>query len=198
MKGEPLTFNVLGSDIDNTNILLRGDGIGFNAASYGINFPSDFDQGSVASTFAWELTCDSINYEESNPFYFQVTLIDSLNKCRFYKADTLIVAITVEPPESQTFTPPNVFSPNKTDDLNSFFAMVKYDDVTEEFVNILPEDDCFRKFVSIQIYDRWGKQVFESLNRDFRWYGEGMPVGVYYYSLKFSDREYRGIVSIRF
>jgi hypothetical protein len=198
MKGEPLTFNVFGSDVDNTNILLRGEGIGFNAASYGISFPSNFDQGSVESTFTWELTCDSIDYEESNPFYFQVALIDSLNKCRFYKADTLIVAVTVEPPDVVTFIPPNVFSPNKIDDLNSFFAMAKYDEATEEFINILPEDDCFRKFVSILIYDRWGKQVFESFDRNFRWYGEGMPVGVYYYSLKFSDRDYKGIVSIRF
>lgn len=198
MKGEPLVLDVMGSDVDNTNILLRGAGIGFNAASYGINFPSDFNQGSVESKFTWELTCDSIDYEKSNPFYFQVMLIDSLNKCRFYKADTLIVAVTVEPPDVAGFIPPNVFSPNKIDDLNSFFAMVKYDEVTKEFINILPEDDCFRKFVSIAIYDRWGKPVFESFDRDFRWYGEGMPVGVYYYSLKFSDRDYKGIVSIRF
>lgn len=105
--------------------------------------------------------------------------------------------ITVEPPDEETFDPPNVFTPNTTDDINSFFAIARYDEGTGEFTTILPDDNCFGNFLNIRIYDRWGKQVFESANRDFRWYGEGMPVGVYYYNIQYTNRNYKGIVSIR-
>ena len=197
MNGEPLEIEVNGSDVDNTLILLRGKGIGFDAAAYGISFPAEFDQGFVQSKFNWQLNCDTLNYENGDVFYFQMIVVDSLNKCKFYKADTLVMQITVEPPlEKEKFLPPNVFTPNSTDDLNSFFAMVKEEE--GEFVSILPIDDCFGKFLSIQIYNRWGKQVYESFDRDFRWYGEGMPVGVYYYLLSYSNREYKGMVSIQY
>jgi hypothetical protein len=171
-------------------------GIGFDASSYGISFPGDFARGSVQSPFTWELTCDTLDYEGGNVFQFRVMAVDSLNKCGFYMTDTLVVNVTVTPPEKEKFLPPNIFTPNATDNLNSFFAMVREED--GEFVSILPDDDCFGKFVSIQIYNRWGKQVFESIDRNFRWYGEGMPVGVYYYFLKYSNKEYKGTVSIRF
>ena len=102
----------------------------------------------------------------------------------------------MEPPEQKKFIPPNVFTPNG-DDKNQFFAMVKYDEAIDEFISILPEDNCFGRFVSITIFDRWGKQVYESFDRDFRWHGEGVPVGVYFYNLKFTNRDYKGIVSVR-
>jgi hypothetical protein len=197
MNGEPLEVEVTGTDIDNTLILLRGKGIGFDASTYGILFPGDFDQGFVQSKVTWQLTCDTLDYENGNVFHFQMMVVDSLNKCKFYKADTLVMQVTVEPPpEKNEFLPPNVFTPNASDDLNSFFAMVREED--GEFVSILPNDDCFGKFVSIQIYNRWGKQVYESLDRNFKWYGEGMPVGVYYYFLKYSNKDYKGTVSIQF
>lgn len=195
--GDPLTFNVTGSDVDNTLILLRGNGIGFNATAYGVDFPSDFKQGSVASQFTWELSCDSIDLEIKDAFEFQLFVVDSLNKCGFYKADTLHLIVNILPPDEENFAPPNVFSPNG-DEKNDFFAMAEYDETSGEFVNILPEDNCFGEFASIKIYDRWGKQVYESSDRDFRWYGNGMPVGVYYYYIKYSNRDYKGIVSIRF
>ena len=196
MYGDPFVLNVSGTDADNTNILLRGNGVGFNAASYGAVFPRDFDQGAVASEFRWELHCDSIDLERQDIFRFNLMVVDSLNKCGFYKADTLHLVVTIEPPDEEKFTPPNVFSPN-SDAKNAFFAMVSYNEDTGEFTNILPEDNCYGEFLSIRIYDRWGKRVFESSNRDFRWYGEDVPVGVYYYLLSYSNRNYKGIVSLR-
>ncbi len=196
MYGDPLIIDVVGNDSDNTFILLRGDGLGFNASNYGVLFSGDFDQGSVSSQFKWELTCDTVDITFNDTFEFRLMVVDSLNKCGFYKADTLHLIVNVEPPEEQAFVPPNVFTPNG-DNKNAFFAMVDYNDTSGELVNILPDDNCFGEFLTIRIYDRWGKQVFESFNRDFRWYGEGMPVGVYYYYLKYSNRDYKGIVSLR-
>ncbi|HEU5289656.1 MAG TPA: gliding motility-associated C-terminal domain-containing protein [Cyclobacteriaceae bacterium] len=197
MYGDPLILDVTGSDIDNTAILLRSSGIGFNASAYGVEFPSDFKIGSVASRFIWELQCDSIDLELKNAFEFRFMVVDSLNKCKFYKADTLHMIVNILPPDEEHFVPPNVFSPNG-DEKNDFFAMAQYDETFDEFVTILPEDNCYGEFISIRIYDRWGKQVYESYNRDFRWYGNGMPVGVYFYYIKYSNRDYKGIVSLRF
>ena len=194
--GDPLIIDVTGSDIDNTPILLRGNGIGFNAAAYGVEFPPNFALGSVATQFKWELNCDSIDLELNDAFEFRLLVVDSLNKCGFYKADTLHLIVNLIPPDEESFVPPNVFSPNG-DEKNDFFAMAEYDETTHEFVTILPEDNCYGEFVTIRIYDRWGKQVYESFDRDFRWYANGLPVGVYYYYIKYSNRDYKGLVSVR-
>lgn len=196
MYGAPLVFDVTGTDVDHTPIVLRAEGLGFNAPAYGVSFPEAFASGSVASRFTWELLCDSINLELKDVFEFRLVVVDSLNKCGFYKADTLHLTVNIEPADEHEFIPPNVFSPND-DAKNAFFAMVEYHEENDEFVSILPMDDCYGEFMNIRIYDRWGKEVFQSSDRDFRWYGEGMPPGVYYYYLRYSNRGYKGIVSIR-
>ncbi len=322
--GAPIQINVTGNDADVDDVIvLRGNGIGFNASAYGVSFPKVSGNGTVASQFNWALTCPTINLDEKDIFEFNLQVVDSTNKCGFYKADTLHLIVHVEPPDNespdllitsdnvttpiidgsiliilgdsieltltgtdvdlqptdvlklelfsqagnvepegytfaegegegplseafswnadcsifengvfennytftfllsdnrcfnekgdtvtlnmtirdvdggdQDFLPPNVFSPNR-DDKNDFFAMVKESETPGEFVNILPLDNCMGEFIRATIYDRWGKQVYESFSRDFRWYAEGMPVGVYYYYLKYSNRDYKGIVSLR-
>jgi hypothetical protein len=95
------------------------------------------------------------------------------------------------------FAPPNIITPNG-DHLNEFFAMVRLDDSTGELVSILPKDNCVGRFEGISIYNRWGEQVYASIDRDFKWYGDGASAGIYFYHLKFSDREYKGTVTVAF
>ncbi len=64
------------------------------------------------------------------------------------------------------FLPPNVFTPNYIDDLNPVFHIPD-----------LPEDNCRNAFERIVIYNRWGKEVYTSSDRDFAWDGEGAPTG---------------------
>lgn len=67
---------------------------------------------------------------------------------------------------------PNVFTPNG-DNLNDFFEVT--------YVNL---DE-----LTVQVYDRWGKMMFESGNKDFRWdgtyNGNPVPEGVYYYHMTY-------------
>lgn len=63
-------------------------------------------------------------------------------------------------------------------------------------VNILPTDNGADQFISITIYNRWGGEVFKSNNRDFKWYAEDESSGVYYYTLHFTDRVYKGLISV--
>jgi hypothetical protein len=321
---EPLTIQVLGSDVDNSKILLRGHGIGFNAASYGVLFDRDFGQGSVSSPFQWGLNCSNINLNEKSSFEFQLMVVDSLNKCRFYLADTLHLIVHVEPPDNtppeliissnnlnhiieneqlvailgepidlllvgtdenvsppdvlsielleangnvepngyafttsgsqgnfqwdadcsifengvyenqylfkfrvldnrcfnaqadtvdlfitikdadgsgDDFYPMNFVSPNG-DGCNDFFAMSSFENQPSACGQVdskpflLPNDNCLGKFAGIKIYNRWGKQVYESADREFKWMPDNVPVGVYYFSLNFTNKQYRGTITV--
>ena len=94
------------------------------------------------------------------------------------------------------FTPINFFSPND-DGINDYYSMDVRDVVTGELLNVLPLDNCTAHFQGIRIYNRWGNQVFESLERNFRWYAKGESAGVYYYIVKYTHKEYKGSLSIR-
>lgn len=67
---------------------------------------------------------------------------------------------------------PNVFSPNG-DDINDIFSVT--------YVNL---DD-----LTVQIYDRWGKFLFESNDKNFQWdgrfNGNPLPEGVYYFVMEY-------------
>jgi hypothetical protein len=103
------------------------------------------------------------------------------------------------------FLPPNVFTPNG-DGCNDYFALEdievcpfnsNQDSDPDELVS-LPPDNCRRKFEAVRIYNRWGKEVFMSNARNFRWYASDIAAGVYYYVVQYSDKEYKGTVSVRF
>lgn len=71
---------------------------------------------------------------------------------------------------------PNAFTPNG-DGVNDYFKV----------------GTVFLKDLQIVIFDRWGNQVFESFNPDFRWDGTmggtPLPEGVYVYNITGHDHE---------
>lgn len=71
---------------------------------------------------------------------------------------------------------PNAFSPNG-DGVNDYFTA----------------GTVFLKELKIEIYDRWGNQVYRSDNPNFRWdgslAGEALPEGVYVYHITGSDAQ---------
>jgi hypothetical protein len=105
--------------------------------------------------------------------------------------------------EDADFLPPNVFTPDG-DGCNDYFALEGIElcpfnpDQTSnpDKLVALPPDNCLRKFETVRIYNRWGKQVFTSQQRNFRWYGNDMAAGVYYYVVQYTDKEYKGSVTI--
>jgi hypothetical protein len=319
---ESLQFTVNGSDADNDFLVLGLTGKGFNPAALGITFPGAQGIGTVTSPFQWNLTCD-INLNTKSVYELEFIVVDNANKCRFYKADTLQVVLTILPPDNLppelliesmnevqpisngaltatlgdeirlkltgldydvspqdlvsiefvsvngntlsrgysfsraqgigraegyftwnpdcsifqngvysndyvfTFTardnrcftgandtqqisitikdvendaadflPPNIITPDG-DGKNDYFAMVQLIP-PDEYVSILPKDNCIGSFVNIRIYDRWGSQVFVSSDRDFRWFAEGAAAGVYFYFLTYTHKQYKGSVSVKF
>jgi gliding motility-associated-like protein len=88
-----------------------------------------------------------------------------------------------------TFTPKevyvaNIITPNGDNKNESFMAP----DVTP--------DRCLGQFQSIQIFNRYGKRIFESRNAGFSWNGSGASAGVYYYVLTYSGFTYSGTLSV--
>lgn len=201
--GDALALPVLATDGDTNpqdNLTLELAAVNGTVPPEGYSFETATGQSPVTSIFNWSPTCDiyklvpNTDYKNEYKFTFKVTddrcFIDIKDR-----TDTLSFKLIVEDVDADsTFLPPNVITPNN-DDKNEYFAMVALNDAGE-LVNILPVDNCAGKFVNISIMNRWGRVVFESEDRDFRWYAEGEPSGVYFYLLKYTNREFKGVVSV--
>ncbi|MBC3538747.1 PKD domain-containing protein [Rufibacter sediminis] len=48
----------------------------------------------------------------------------------------------------------------------------------------------------IKIFNRWGKQVYQAQNKDFKWDGSGYSDGVYYYLINSETGTYKGFVEM--
>lgn len=207
--GEPILFNFTGTDTDILPdkdllklTLLEATG---NVPPEGYVFTPKEGKGKVETVFSWTPDCsifkDNI-YE--NTYTFKFRLGD--DRCFNVKADTVSLTLRLKDVENneREFLPPNVITPND-DGCNDYFAAegtetCPFSDKTinpDELI-AFPPDNCIRKFELVRIYNRWGNSVFESTNRKFRWYAPEQPAGVYYYLIKFTDKEYKGSISVRY
>jgi len=106
------------------------------------------------------------------------------------QTDSFVVySKTCPPPEEVSFTLPNVFTPNSDGFNDGYSAITKGD-----------YDDFL-----IQIFNRWGKLMFESTETAFKWDGRNLDGqecidGVYYYIAKTvyrsNNKEYKGTVTL--
>lgn len=126
--------------------------------------------------------CDVPN---SNSEGFKILLSDG--SCPKPKLDTLSVYLEIKSLDlgDPLKNIPNVITPNK-DGLNDYFT-----------INKDYPASCIENF-SINIYNRWGEQVFESTNFAFNWFAEDLPNGVYFYVIKLNDREKAGNILVVF
>jgi hypothetical protein len=196
--GEDLSVPVVGTDNDInpadmlTLELIDASG---NVLPEGFTFTTTPSVSPVLGTLSWNPGCEIFKdniYE--NQYQFRFRVMD--NRCFNPRGDTLAFTLKIKDRDAGTadFLPPNVITPNE-DDKNNFFAMVRLEpDGTLQ--SILPKDNCAGRFVLISIMNRWGREVFRSSDRDFRWYADNQPSGEYFYLLKFSDKEYKGIISV--
>ena len=170
-----------------------------NVPPEGYVFERAEGRGNVQTTFAWNPDCSIFtNGQYQNDYTFTFRAYD--DRCHNQLADTVVVKMTVRDFENDVmeFLPPNFVSADRDpESRNEFFGMVRIDEQTGTLENILPKDNCTGHFVGISIYNRWGSVVFTSTDRDFRWYPHGEAAGVYYYTLTFSDREYKGLITVR-
>jgi hypothetical protein len=150
----------------------------------------------LRSNFSWEPQCSIFQGDVwENDFYFDFRYSD--NRCVTGVADTVRVNVKVKDVESGGFevSPANVFTPND-DGYNDYYSMERRDGLGN-LINILPPDNCRGAFESVRIYNRWGRTVFTSTDRNFRWLGLEEAAGVYFYHVVYSNRSFKGTVSLR-
>ena len=200
--GQQITLALVGTDPDRSPQpdhlkleLIKAEG---NVEPTGYVFANAEGRGTVETTFSWNPECSIFENDiYQNEYTFTFRVVD--DKCHSQKGDTVVVNINIKDLENEggEFLPPNFVTPNG-DNRNDFFAMVKEDETSGELTNILPKDNCTGTFKGIEIFNRWGKSVFESGSRDFRWYAQGESAGMYFYHLRYSDKDYKGIITLAF
>lgn len=212
MLGEQINLGLYGTDSDHIpdQDFLRLELIEAKGTvpPEGYVFAPAEGKGNVETTFSWNPECNIFqNGVYENEYQFAFRVYDS--RCNNVMGDSLEVNIVIRDIESETltFNPSNFISPNG-DNCNDYFALEGIDpgdpnnggcyNPEPDAIVSLPKDNCQRHFEMVTIYNRWGGMVYESNSRDFRWYAPDEPNGVYYYTLKFSDKEYKGTVTVRY
>jgi gliding motility-associated-like protein len=89
------------------------------------------------------------------------------------KTDTLVGIDTTKIPKP-TYYFPTAFSPNG-DGTNDEFFPIGIDLINLEF--------------QLLVYDRWGNQVFESMNVEWKWNGDNCKSGIYIWIFKYQDND---------
>jgi gliding motility-associated-like protein/uncharacterized repeat protein (TIGR01451 family) len=79
---------------------------------------------------------------------------------------------------------PNVITPN-SDGINDAF--------NQPFID---QNICIGNFQKVQIYNRWGKVVFESDKENFAWAASGHPSGIYYFTIRYSGHTFTSSLSV--
>jgi len=152
----------------------------------------------LQTNFTWTPDCSIFPAGTKEKEYtISFELLD--DHCQTAMKDSLRLTLRVSDVDGSgaAFMPPNFVSPNG-DNQNDYYAMEQLVPETGEVVSIMPPDDCESRFEYVYIYNRWGKEVFHSTERDFRWFPDDSSAGVYYYSIKFTKKEYKGSVTVRY
>ena len=140
--------------------------------------------GEVQSVLSITPTCELLQGAAEVLLTFNFSVND--DPCYEKQADQLSVKVVVKekPQDFERVRYVNFFSPNG-DRCNPWFE-----------IRDLPEDTCNNRFESVQVYNRWGKLIFQSSDRHFKWDGEGNAAGTYYYLLKYTSMTYRSPLTL--
>ncbi len=181
--GSTIRFDVLGNDPDRDSIRLSGSGRGFSFANLGMNWSNKFGKPTLQSGFLWRPTCELLNGKEEATFVLDFVADD--RSCQPKHTDTTSVTIRLKNTSiDYDLKIANVFTPNG-DGINDYWS-----------VTDLPVDNCTEQFNYVEILNRWGRQVFRSTDRNFRWSGGSDVTGVYYYLIRYTKQQWKGTVTL--
>ncbi|MBF9220511.1 T9SS type B sorting domain-containing protein [Hymenobacter ruricola] len=184
--GRQYTAHFTGFDPDRDGLTLLATGNtgagneGVDLGSVGMRFDARNGAGAASGTFQWDVSCAAANLHRDLVVTFQ--LIDAT--CRPLPQQQQ-VRLRVHSPDTVAVKLYNIITPNN-DRQNDEFRLPE-----------LPPNFCDSQFIGVKIFSRWGQQVFESADRDFRWPGQGSS-GIYYYYITYTDgRRFRGWLEVK-
>ena len=178
-----VSFEVDASDSDNELIELLGIPNGFDFKNAVMTFENKEGVGNISSRFTWAPICSMLDGQDSKEFV--VNFLTQDKACE-QKQDTVSVKFLLK----NNIAPPNplaqynTFTPNE-DGVNDYFNL-----------GDIPENNCNRQFVRFEVFNRYGKPIFTTADRNFRWSGDKEPTGEYLYILHFSDEVFKGIIHL--
>ena len=195
--GEEVRIRIQGIDFDGDEMVLEL--IEYDPRLEGrFTFETATGTQRVQSDLIWLPDCEVLPLQAlSDEYTFTFRVSD--DNCYLPGADEITISLSIEDIVSTdaAFIPPNIFTPNG-DEYNRFFALAGLDDDDRPILTGLPEDNCWNSFEEVAIYNRWGNLVFRSEDREFRWYGENVAAGIYFYVVRFTEEEYKGSVTVRY
>jgi len=195
-SGQEVKATFQAFDKDNDSLSIFAVGRGFNIDSLDITFTPKEGKGRFTTDFIWRPDCRFIKLNGQNDqFIIDIILREKNNTCNIAD-DTLTLKVNLKDAFSNVdnFLPANTFTPNG-DGVNDVFQMEDLPQLAD-FNRILPLDNCLYQYNGIKIYNRWGKPIFESKDRNFKWDGNNLPMGVYYYVIDYTSRRYKGTVNL--
>ncbi len=188
---QTIQFDVIATSTSEEPITIRAAGRGFELATLGMQF-EDGKTGTkqVVSPFTWTPDCSVLDLLQNNTFLIDF-FTESANCKQKYDTTTVTIVVQDSVSDDSYFQPANVFTPNG-DEWNEYFEMSDNADTTLN----LPRDNCKERFDRIEVYNRWGRRVFTSHDRHFKWEASHFPTGSYYYMIYYTSRRYKGWVSV--
>ncbi|MEQ9437638.1 MAG: gliding motility-associated C-terminal domain-containing protein [Cyclobacteriaceae bacterium] len=198
--GAPVVLDVIGTDENESDILtlrlaevqLNGQPLDLEITSF--RFQNARGRGSVSSRFFWVPDCSLLPPDFVEGFFTLVFTVDD-DQCFNSKSDTtsIVISVGVLPLEFDEFEPKNAFTPNG-DGSGDFFHLNFCNNVTNGCD--LPSGTCANSFQRIEIYNRWGRLVYQSGEPNFQWHAQDMPGGAYFYLAHYTREVYKGQVFI--
>jgi CHU domain-containing protein len=183
--GELLNLELIAEDESEDSVWLELLNINGKEATANFSFANSSGLGSTASELKWQPDCTSLErgFKPKN-YHLEFAVYD--NKCANSKADTVEIELKLSDVDRliSEFSPANIITPN-SDGKNDYYSLPS-----------LPLDDCIGQFLGFRVHNRWGTEVFETVDRDFQWKADGLPTGVYFYAVKFTNKDYNGTITI--
>ena len=190
---EPFSLDIIATDENpGDSLTVRFLADAFRPASSSLTFSERKAKSQVTSALTWTPECDLLDLNESSTFIeLAFEVVD--DGCPTTSADTLRLQFELydDLVSFAEFLPPNVFSPNG-DGINDTFSLSNLGEASKN----LPGDNCQNTFEYVNIFDRNGKPLYQTDQRDFIWTGDNVPAGVYFYVVKYSQREYKGYLRL--
>jgi hypothetical protein len=182
--GDQLDLDLTGLDSDGDSIVLEMINRSL-LEDVGASFNNKSGFESLSSQLNWQTDCSDLSDGYQAAVYTFIFILQDF-ACAVPKNDMREITVVVEDRSIDLdFFVPNVFTPNQQDRINETYM-----------VPDLPVDNCEKQFQYIIIYNRWGKEVFRSEDKNFQWTGEGYSTGVYYYILSYTGLDIKGTVSL--
>lgn len=183
--GDEIRFTVNAFDpdtADRPHIVMSSDF--FDPFALGMSLELTRTGNRARADFYWQPDCNSIQDFD----LYKLKFVSGDNKCGILTSDSLFTEIYVESNEIGLFEnqrAPDVITPNG-DGYNETFTLP-----------VLADNQCKKEaFGKIEIYNRWGRKVFESSDEGFEWRPENIPAGEYFYLIHFSESTFKGYLHL--